>query len=217
MFWPGGVSTQWHSRLTTHGSNHSQRAGGSSNEVDPRPYRSYGQASIYYLYMNMYQTKEKTSTYSLQTMGTSNHDATADLLKLQPGTPPNGSRIYSLDVTTHKMKQKLGVYDVTVSRDNNNSQTTITLNSLQAPKQLNNVTTKAQTHKTYFPKNIRKKLLMEKNITQKGPKHKHETCTAPKRRGGRCSHTINRDKKISVQWIHNSINRSTDFCPNWFE
>ena len=89
--------------------------------------------------------------------------------------------------------------------------------SFQAPKHLNNVKTKAQTHKTYFPKNIRKKLLMEKNITQKGPKHKHETCTAPKRRGGRCSHTINRDKKISVQWIHNSINRSTDFCPNWFE
>ena len=53
------------------------------------------------------------------------------------------------------------MYDVT---DNNSSQTTITLNSLPAPKQLNNVTTKAQTHKTYFPKNISKKLPMERNI-----------------------------------------------------
>ena len=65
-------------------------------------------------------------------MGTSNHDATADLLKLQPGTPPNGSRIYSLDVTTHKMKQKhkhtkLFSHDVTVSCDSNMSQTKIIL------------------------------------------------------------------------------------------
>ena len=65
------------------------------------------------------------------------------------------------------------MYDVT---DNNSSQTTITLNSLPAPKQLNNVTTKAQTHKTYFPKNISKKLPMERNITRTGSKHKNLDC-----------------------------------------
>ena len=51
------------------------------------------------------------------------------------------------------------MYDVTVSRDNNSSQTKILLTHFKHQSRL---ITGAQTHKTHFPKNISKKLPMEK-------------------------------------------------------